>query len=184
MLILLCVLTLVPEVLVLVFRPTWLVFAPLWTVAERRFQLHDPRRVERSSGYRDGAGDLAPLPPLPARTDFYDSVLFIDGERAALRRAFAIGRRETWLVRIDIGRDGETITLRARQVFTPMSVVIAGPLIGWAFSGPSLLVIGFPFLLILVYGLQLAVSSAQRQAQCEIAFGTIEDELRRALERR
>ncbi len=111
-------------------------------------------------------------------------MLFIDGERIALRRAFAIGRRETWLVRIDIVRDGETITLRARQVFTPMSVMIAGPLMGWVMSGPSLLVVGFPLVLFVVYGLQLAVSSAQRRAQCEIAFGTIEDELRRALERR
>jgi hypothetical protein len=172
-LLLLCVLTVVPDLLVLLFRPAWLVFAPMWTVAERRFELRDPKQVERASGYRDGAVDLAPLPPLPARTEFADSVLFIDGERIALRRAFAIGRRETWLVRIDLVRDGDSLTLRARQVFTPMSIVIAGPLVGWTIAGPSLLMIGFPLLMVVVYGLQLAFSSAQRQAECEI--GTSSD---------
>lgn len=182
--ILLCVVPILPEVLVLVVRPTWLVFLPLWDVSEHRFTLRSPRRMPAVGGYREaGGGEAPPMPALPARTDFEDSVLFCDGPRLALRRAFGLGRRAIWLVRIDVTREADTVILRARQCFSPMAIVVAGPLMGLAVGRGSVIgVVGFPLLMIAVYLVQIGFATSARRGACEVAFATIETELRRELE--
>jgi len=181
--VLLGLLPLLPEVLILVVRPTWLLFVPLWVVAERRFTLRRPRRLENERSYRDAATTALALPPLPERIDFDDAVLFSDGPRLALRRAFQLGRRASWLMRIDVARDGDEITLRTRQVFTPVTIVIAGPLIGWSIGRESVVwMLAFPAIMVAVYLLQIALATNARQAACELAFSRIEAELRAVLE--
>lgn len=181
--ILLGVLPLLPEVMILLARPTWLVLLPLWVVDERRFTLRRPRRLESEGGYRDAGATAPALPELPPRIDFEDFVLFAEGTRLALRRAFGLGRRALWLIRIDVVREGDDITLRARQVFTPMSILVAGPLMGWSIGRGSVAwALGFTLIMIAVYAGQIAFATGPRLAACELAFERIEAELRAALE--
>ncbi|MFO0713456.1 MAG: hypothetical protein U0353_26630 [Sandaracinus sp.] len=171
------------EVLILFTRPTWLVFLPLWRVAERRVRLVRPKLEERAADYRGAARTTPPLPELTSRVDLGDSVLACDRVGIALRRPFELGRRNTWLMRIDVARSGDEISLVARQIFVPMTVVISGPLLGWHVSQGSVVAsLGFTGILVVAYAVQLAFTSAQRQAASEHAFDELERQLREALE--
>ncbi len=181
--VLVALLPLLPEVAILVARPTWLLFAPLWVVSEHRFTLRRPRRLENERSYRDAAATLPPLPQLRERIDFDDAVLFSDGPRLALRRAFRLGRRAAWLMRIDVTREGDVLTLRTRQVFTPVSILVAGPLVGWSIGRGSMVwMLAFPLIMVAVYLMQIAFATSARRAACELAYSRIEAELRAALE--
>jgi hypothetical protein len=178
------------ESLVLFVRPQWLTALAFHALREHRFTLRSRRRViDPGAGYRDPAHGEAPIPELPRRTELSDSVLFADGPRLALRRAYGLGRRQIWLVGITIERTGDEIVLRAKQALVPMSLLLfvlvfalgayqrTGHWVAFAlFAGVG------PFLVLIVWGLQHLFTRGSRDAQLDEAFSFVEDELRRHLE--
>lgn len=176
----LCLLPMLLETLVLFVRPTWLLAVPLRDIDDTRFTLVRPRRSV--GGYREAVGVPA-LPTLPERVELDDAVLFADGSRVALRRAFGLGRRAVWLVRIDITREGDELVMRARQVLSPMTLVISAPMMGWVIGhGFGVMIVIFPMIMAAVFALQAFFSRGQQHRAVLEAFESLERSLRDELE--
>ena len=80
--------------------------------------------------YRDAAltRPAHALPSIPlGRRDLDDSVLVAarDGHSFALRRAYGLGKRILFLVRLDMKIEGDELVLRATQSVVPLSLPIA-----------------------------------------------------------
>ena len=172
------------ETLITWVRPEWLAVLPSWSIADHTFTLRNPQRLA-SDGYRD-APALAPLPDLTETTDLTDTVLFARGGRVILRRAFGAGRRSIWVVNIEVHRTSETVTLRARQVFTPITLLLSAPLYAAAITHHFSITwtLGAFALVAAVHGIHTLLSRGARDAALHEAFRCLEEELRAGLERR
>lgn len=175
------------ETLVLFAKPAWLSGLAFIPVREHRFTLKSRRRDPATrGGYREPGRRAVGMPELPARTELRDSVLAVDGERIALRRAWGFGRRQIWLVGIDVAIAGDEVVLRAKQAVVPMTLPLA--IVGMMIAMherdrmPPLLLGAFPLLVLFVLGLQHAFSIGSRDDALAEAFSFLEDELRRGLE--
>ena len=180
-------LSLVPvliETLITWVRPEWLAVLPAWSIAGHTFTLRNPQRLT-SEGYRDALA-LAPLPTFTETTDLTGAVLFARGGRVILRRAFGAGRRSIWVVNIEVQRTSETVTLRARQVFTPITLLLSAPLYAAAITHHLSITwtLGAFALVAAVHGLHTLFSRSARDVALQEAFRFLEEELRAGLERR
>ncbi len=154
----------------------WLAF--LRVDSERYFELPErPRVATEPRGYRDPAGEELAPPPLPARVDVGDAVLFSGGDptRVALRRAFGWGRRTIWLVRIDVERSGRRVRLTAKEALVPTSLIVAGPVFAAVGARAQILpaAIGLLVVFAVVFGQRYFVAS-HRDEHLEHAYDAIE----------
>ena len=170
------------ELLITWLRPEWLTILPSWRVTERSFTLRNPKRLV-AQGYREAAR-LAPLPDLMERAEFTGAVMLARSGRIVLRRAFDAGRRAIWVVAINIERTSETVTLRARQLITPITLLLSAPLYAMAITHELNLLwtLGALTLITAVHALHTLLSRNARNLALEEAFGFLEDELRTGLE--
>jgi hypothetical protein len=170
------------ELLITWLRPEWLTTLPSWRVTESSFTLRNPKRLV-TQGYRD-ASRLAPLPELMERAEFTGAVMRARGGRIVLRRAFDVGRRVIWVVAIDIERTSETVTLRARQLLTPITLLVSAPLYAMAITHRLSLVwtLGALTLITGVHGFHTLLSRKARNLALDEAFRFLEDTLRPRLE--
>lgn len=166
------------ETLITWARPEWLAVLPSWAIADHTFTLRNPHRLAEG-GYRD-APELGPLPDLTEITDLTGAVLFARGVRIMLRRAFGAGRRSMWVVRIEVQRSSETVTLRARQVFTPITLLLSAPLYAAAITHHLSITwtLGAFALVAAVHGAHTLFSLVERDAALQEAFRFLEEELR------
>lgn len=173
------------ETLILFVRPQWLTgFALVRLGAERHVTLPERRPPrDRPASYRDGPDDVE-IPELPPRTDLSDAVLFAGegGRTFALRRAYVLGQKHIWLVRIDLERGGREVLLRARQVVVPITlpIFLFGVIFG-ATRGSSLVLflIAAPVMALVTWLGQFVFVRSARDAAIEAAFDEIEERLRR-----
>lgn len=175
------------ETALLVWKPTWLVWAAQVTMREHRFGLARPRRAEvLGASYRDLAQTELPLPELRFQRELSDAMLFCEGHRAALRRSYMLGRRQMWLVGIEMRRDGNEVVLHARWTPSPLALVFVVPALMIAFANrPSVITTALPIWLVmvpLIVGVNFLVCRGGLEFALDEAFDTLERELRAELE--
>lgn len=185
---------LVPLVLELILierNPMWFRWLALGTIDEHAFSIDKPKHeIDSASGYRE-ALPQGGLPALPRVQEFADSRIVSHGTVAMLQRRFATGRGRggrtpKWLlVRIDATRVGDTITLRARRVMAPVSLVL-GAIIFCAMCATSvsnlLGSIAMVALMTITFAFIGLLNRDPRNSPCKKAFARLEREYRRALE--
>lgn len=168
-------------------RPEWFVRFSLWTLGTHAFTLDRPKRQEANEGYRQGAA-RASMPMLKKDLPLMDGgVVAKSGKLVLCPTLGALGEKSKvgWLIAIEASRIHDTITLRARRIPFPISIVlpIATLCLACATSVENL--IGC-IAVVLLCGLTAAFSIATRpNAQALVmreAFGALEAEYRALLE--
>ena len=174
------------EILLYSVRPTWLARLTLFTVREHRFELRRPRRsAVHTVGYRDAAHAPTALPAIPPRTELGDAVMFADGARVVVRRAFERSREHSWLLSLLIERQGNDIAVRARQGFVPLSLALLLPAFAMTVSqttADALVVLVIAAVMPIAVAIQSFFGAGSRDAVVHVAFARIEQLLRRELE--
>lgn len=171
------------ELLILWKRPEWLARFALWPISDYAFTLRNPRVEASEAGYRGNA----PFPELPEGIELPNAVLVVQGGRIMVRRAFDFGfRRSFWIAPIDVERVGDTITLRARHVFVPMSLLVVWPLFSaWSTQTPlfSMHFLGTVAAVVLLLAIQLAFTVTSRNTAIVVAYAAIDAHFRAELEK-
>jgi hypothetical protein len=168
------------ELVLIRLRPQWFARLATRTLGQHTFVIYRPKaNADVSVGYRDGLVRPS-LPRLSEVIEFWNGRLIArDGVLMVQHASVLQGFR---LLRIDVTQEGNTITLRARRIIAPISVVlvaicfgaICGSMMQSAAMGIAALV-----LCALVVGQPLATP---REVPLAGAFVRIEREYRRLLE--
>ena len=168
-------------------RPEWLARFALWQISDYTFTLRNPRVEASEVGYRGNAATAPQFPELPEGIELPDAVLVAQGGRIMVRRVFDFGfRRSFWIALIEVERVRDTITLRARHVFVPMSLLVAWPLFSsWATHSPifSMHFLGIVAAVVVLLAIQLAFSTTSRNTAIAVAYAAIDMHFRAALEK-
>ena len=158
------------EFWILYARPELFARFALWKVGEHTFKLREPSR--EASALRE------------MRRPFAGAVLIARREKLILRSSFSSSAKAGWVLSIEAHRDNNTITLKARRVFVPMSIVLSAALVCAAFISTGNWVACLVVMLIgplLVVGSAVSEHDAHLQAMRE-AFRHLEAEYRALLE--
>ncbi len=171
-------------------RPELFARFALWTAGTHTFKLRRPKRSEDDRSYRE-VGNIVPIPTLELSKHFGGGRDFVGGRLIGRRGRLMLHSplwpmrgKVVWLFSIEVRQYEDTITLTARRVFVPMSIVLTGLLVCVAFSTTQNWIACIVVLLIgtlLTTGMMVTEHDAHTHTMRE-AFRYLEREYRALLE--
>ena len=168
------------ELVLIRLRPQWFARLATRTLGQHTFVIYRPKaNADVSVGYRDGLVRPS-LPRLSEVIEFWNGRLIArDGVLMVQHASVLQGFR---LLRIDVTQEGNTITLRARRIIAPISVVPVGIAFGSTYGAITQNVAaGVVVSVFSAYVVWQAFASS-REAPLHGAFVRVEREYRRLLE--